>query len=753
MNAAAEIWRSDLCRCTIFTMATLNPNIPTAELARLMTTAAAQISGYQLKLLTPQLLLLTFLQETESAAHQILRQLQQQRGFDWDDLLRRVEMMAQHSAGRNANFNFTDDFGKDVPLAEEMLVVLDEGLSIAQAREELKAGSGHALAAMAQPNVTTYAILQRLGVTAAAVTALLGEVAQDGTPLIHDYVDEAQKGSADTFYQRETLLRDLIGLLSLAQKRHVLLVGPEGAGKRTLAYSLAQLLAEGKGPADLRSLVQISETALLENPLAAMRAGLRRASGGVLLVPAIERFFADRLRARFPEQVNRELHKALLNDEQVVIGTTTPGSYDALATDPIIRQNSNRLDVPPATLNEAIAILSFHQQRLEQEYEIEVSREALATAATLANQYIKTVALPAAAVQLADRACALVRMAAQEHVANLPEVPADGRLDSEDVMVAASQMTRIPIAKLSQDEQSRYANMVEHLHQRLIGQEEAVLAVSRAVKTARVGLRDPRRPIGSFLFLGPSGVGKTELAKALAEFMFGSEKAMLVLDMSEYQEEASVNRLIGAPPGYVGFEGGGQLTNFVRERPYTVVLFDEVEKAHQRVFDVLLQVMEEGRLTDNQGRVATFSETVLIMTSNLGSQHMLVPVIGEREREVVLDEVHRFFRPEFLNRLDEIILFHQLTGPQLAQILDLMLGQEVRLAANQGINLDVTARARQWLLAQNDEPQFGARPLRRIIARHLREPLANFLLGQTKREAETEVNVDADDSGLQFEIE
>ena len=211
-------------------------------------------------------------------------------------------------------------------------------------------------------------------------------------------------------------------------------------------------------------------------------------------------------------------------------------------------------------------------------------------------------------------------------MANLPEIPPDGRVDSDDVMVAASIMTKIPISRLSEDEQSKYAAMNERLHERIIGQDEAVMAVSRAVKTARVGLRDPKRPIGSFLFLGPSGVGKTELAKALAEFMFGSEEAMLTLDMSEYQEEASVNRLIGAPPGYVGYEGGGQLTDHVRENPYTVVLIDEVEKAHPRVLDVLLQVMDEGRLTDGQGRQATFSEAVIIMTSNLGSRYMLVPV-------------------------------------------------------------------------------------------------------------------------------
>jgi ATP-dependent Clp protease ATP-binding subunit ClpA len=294
--------------------------------------------------------------------------------------------------------------------------------------------------------------------------------------------------------------------------------------------------------------------------------------------------------------------------------------------------------------------------------------------------------------------------------------------------------------------------MTERLHERIIGQGEAVLAVSRAVKTARVGLRDPKRPIGSFLFLGPSGVGKTELAKAVAEFMFGSEEAMLVLDMSEYQEEATVNRLIGAPPGYVGYEGGGQLTDFVREKPYTVVLLDEVEKAHPRVLDVLLQVMEEGRLTDGQGRLTSFSETVIIMTSNLGADIMLVPLIDERARESVLVEVRRFFRPEFLNRLDEIILFHQLTGSQLAQILDLMLKKEFALAAKQGIELGLTQGAKEWLLAQNDQPGFGARPLRRIIGRYLREPLADFLLSRSRRDEKTVVAVDSGPEGLHFEI-
>jgi ATP-dependent Clp protease ATP-binding subunit ClpC len=733
-------------------MSVLNPNIPTPELAKLMTTAASKMSQSDLKFLTTQLLLNTFLEEKEAIANQILKRLHNQRGFDWDDFARRVSMMVQHTPGRDAAFDFTDDFGKDIPLAEEMLIVLDEALSIAQVRDELKVNSGHALAAMAQQNVTTHAVLQRIGITPAAVISLLGDVAQDGTPIILDFILEAKEGRAVPIYQRQKLLRESLNLLALKQQRHIIFVGPEGAGKRTLGYSLAQILAEENSSLDLRSFVQINESALLENPLAAMRAGLRRASGGVLFVPSIERFFSDRIRAEFPEQVNRELHKAILGEEQVVIGTATPSSYEMLVRDRLIRQRTNRLDVPAATKEEAVAMVAYHKQRLEQEYEIEVQVEALEAAVDIAERYIKTVALPAGAVQLLDRACAFVSIVTQEHAARLPDVEADGRLSSEDVMVAASIMTKIPVTKLGQEEQSRYANMVEHMHTRIIGQEEAILAVSRAVKTARVGLRDPKRPIGSFLFLGPSGVGKSELAKTLADFLFGSEEAMITLDMSEYQEEASVNRLIGAPPGYVGFEGGGQLTDYVRQKPYTVVLFDEVEKAHPRVLDVLLQVLDEGRLTDGQGRLTSFSETVIIMTSNLGAYHMLVPVIGEREADLVMAEVRRFFRPEFLNRLDEIVLFHQLTPEQLAEILDLILNQVFELARRQGIELKVTEPAKKWLLAQNDQPEFGARPLRRIISRNLREPLADFLLTQETTE-DALIIVDAGEKNLRFDIQ
>lgn len=738
-------------------MSTLNPNIPSEELSQLMTTAVSLFDDYYAKRLTPQLLLRAFLNDEQSAAHQILKKIQSVRGFDWDDLTRRVETAARHNKGRDANFKFTDDFGKNAPLDEELLVVVDEAYTLAKSREELKAGSGHALAAMAQPNVSTYGMLQRVGITAAAIIGQLDELTPEGEPIIHDYVDEAKQGNAPSLYLREELLNQVISLLALSQQRNIILVGPEGSGRRSLIYSLAQKIAEdGGGKNTIRSLVELNEAALLEDPLSAVRAGIRRATGGILFIPSIERFFVKRPLTTVQNQVNQEVQKTMLNESIVLIGTTTPAVFNELNDIQLVRENSNRLDVPAASKLDTVEILGHHRLRLETEYEISISDDAFVTAADLASKYIKTIALPAAAVQLADRACAVVSWVTHEQNAILPEIAADGRVDAEDIMYAASQMTKIPLNKLGEDEQAKYANMVEHLHKRIIGQEEAVLAVSRAVKTARVGLRNPKRPIGSFLFLGPSGVGKSELAKALAEFMFGSEDAMLVLDMSEYQGEASINRLIGSPPGYVGHSDGGQLTNFVLERPYTVVLFDEVEKAHKRVFDVLLQVMEEGRLTDSKGQVATFSETVVIMTSNLGSEHLLVPAIGEIERTLVMNSVHSFFRPEFLNRLDDVIMFHQLAGDQLAKILDLMLRSEVKLAASQNITLNVTEGGKKWLLAQNDQPEFGARPLRRIIARHLREPLADFLLSTTlNSDSGAIVTVDAADAAdkLDFDIQ
>lgn len=317
-------------------------------------------------------------------------------------------------------------------------------------------------------------------------------------------------------------------------------------------------------------------------------------------------------------------------------------------------------------------------------------------------------------------------------------------VDAEDIAEVVSRWTGIPVTRLMEGEMHKLLHLEERLHQRVVGQEEAVQAVADAIRRARAGLKDPKRPIGSFLFLGPTGVGKTELARALAEVLFDSEEAMVRIDMSEYQEKHTVSRLVGAPPGYVGYEEGGQLTEAVRRRPYRVVLFDEVEKAHPDVLNVLLQVMEDGRLTDGQGRTVDFKNTVLILTSNVGSQHLQHldpedPAGFELAKVYVLDEVRRTFRPEFLNRLDEILVFRPLSKAQLERIVDLQVAQLERRLQDLKIRVEVTPEARAWLAQEGYNPDYGARPLRRLIQRAVENPLSRMVLRGEVREGDVAV--------------
>jgi ATP-dependent Clp protease ATP-binding subunit ClpC len=733
-------------------MGTLNPDIPSEELAQTLDQAAAIMRGLRQQVMLPEHLLLAFLENDDCAAHRLLARFAAERGFELDKLTRATEDQVRTRRPADVDFDFLAQDGTRVPLGNEMLVVLDEGRAIARARDEIWVGTEDALAAMSQSGVSTAGLLQQRGITPRALSSLLAESAAGRQTTARDLVAVARDGQAQPVYYRQQLLRDLLNLLSLARDRHVVLVGPAGVGKRSLVQSLALVVAEGHGPANLKSVIEVAEAALLADAAQAVQAGRRKAEGGALFLPNLQRFFGNALQIEFPK-AQASVRRALLENRAVVIGTTTDAEYQSrLATDSTVAEHSHVLKVPEPDEDETVEILRIHKPHVEADYEVTIADEALVAAVTLSKRYLADAVLPAAAMQLLHRACALLRMGTQPHLVSvgLPAAAADAHLDAEDVTLAASLMTGIPVAKLGASERTRYAHMVEHLHQRIIGQDEAVLAVSRAVKTARVGLKDPQRPIGSFLFLGPTGVGKTELAKALAEFLFGDEEATVTLDMSEYQQEHTVNRLIGAPPGYVGYESGGQLTDAVRSRPYTVVLFDEVEKAHPRVLDILLQVMEEGRLTDGQGRTAAFSEAIIIMTSNLGSEYLVEPVLTDPARELVMAEVRATFRPEFLNRLDEIILFHPLSAEQLRQILGLLLKKEAQLLEGRGVALDVSESARTWMLAQNDHPEWGARPLRRIIGRSLREPLADYLLAADPKPG-TRVVVDAGTDGLRFQ--
>jgi ATP-dependent Clp protease ATP-binding subunit ClpB len=329
----------------------------------------------------------------------------------------------------------------------------------------------------------------------------------------------------------------------------------------------------------------------------------------------------------------------------------------------------------------------------------------------------------------------------------LNELQANGRMlkeevDEEDVAEIVAKWTGIPVARLMEGEMTKLVRLEEHLHERVVGQNAAVTAVANAIRRSRAGLSDPNRPIGSFLFLGPTGVGKTELARALAEFMFDDERAMVRIDMSEYMEKHSVARLVGAPPGYVGYEEGGQLTETVRRRPYAVVLLDEIEKAHPDVFNVLLQLMDDGRLTDGQGRTVDFTNTVVIMTSNLGS--------GGSE-EHVMSAVRSHFKPEFLNRVDEIVIFHRLSQADIAHIVDLQVDRLRERLAERGLSLELTPAARDWVAHTGYDPDFGARPLKRVLQREIADPIALELLKGTYQTGDT-ITVDAKpDGGLAFD--
>ena len=319
----------------------------------------------------------------------------------------------------------------------------------------------------------------------------------------------------------------------------------------------------------------------------------------------------------------------------------------------------------------------------------------------------------------------------------------------EDIAEVVAKWTGIPVSRLMEGEVEKLIHMEERLHERVIGQDEAVEAVSGALRRSRAGLSDPDRPIGSFLFLGPTGVGKTELARALAEFMFDSEQAMVRIDMSEYMEKHAVARLIGAPPGYVGYEEGGQLTEAVRRRPYSVILLDEIEKAHPDVFNVLLQIMDDGRLTDGQGRTVDFKNTVLIMTSNVGSQFIAAEAVEEKAREQVEEALTQTFPPEFLNRIDDVVIFHRLTKEDLGKIVDIQVAQLSERVRERGIEIELTDKARELLGNLGFDPTYGARPLKRVIQKQLVDKLALRLLEGEFAEGDA-VKVDAGDGELTF---
>lgn len=535
----------------------------------------------------------------------------------------------------------------------------------------------------------------------------------------------AGRNELDPVIGREEEIRRLEQILARRRKNNPVLIGEPGVGKTAVVEGLAQRITAN----EVCDALKGKEVIALD--IAAMVAGSK-----------FRGEFEDRLKAVIKE-ITAQAGKTIVFIDEIhtivgagaaegaidaanmlkeplsrgkfqLIGATTLDEYrEHIEKDAALERRLQKVYVREPNVEETTAILKGLRKKLEEHHHITITDQAIDTAAKLAERYISERFLPDKAIDLVDEAASRIRV--------------DGKgkkVDEAEIAALVAQWTGIPVERMLSEERTRLAQMEEILHQRVVNQQEGVRAVAEAVRHSRAGLADPRRPIGTFLFLGPTGVGKTELAKALAAFLFGSENSLQRIDMSEYMERHAVARLIGSPPGYVGYEEGGQLTEAVRRRPYQVILFDEVEKAHPQVMNLLLQLLDEGRLTDGHGRTVDFRHTIIIMTSNVGSEYFATELAIEEVRKKINEELKHLFRPEFLNRIDEIIIFHPLSEEVILQIVELKVSLLSDRLTEQGISLSLTTEAKRVLAKEGFDPVYGARPLERALKRLVENPLA-----------------------------
>ncbi len=632
----------------------------------------------------------------------------------------------------------------------------------------------------------------------------LGELTDFGT----DLNESAKQGKIDPVIGRDTEIQRVIQILSRRTKNNPVLIGEPGVGKTAIAEGLAQRIVNGNVPEILRNkrIISLSISSMLagakyrgefEERLKKAIDEVQQHKDMIIFIDEIHTLVGAGATEGAMDAANI-LKPALARGEFQVIGATTLDEYKKhIEKDAALERRFQPVQVGEPNEEDALEILSGLRDRYEAFHKAKITDEALKAAVTLSSRYITDRFLPDKAIDVVDEAASKVRMKVfsaapdvkaledrlntvkkekeaavtsqdfekaaklrDEEQALVKEIDdkktvakeeSDQKLivTEEDIAAVVAQWTGIPVTKIAEGESETLLHLEDELHKRVIGQDDAVTAVAKAVRRARAGLKDPKRPIGSFLFLGPTGVGKTELARALASSLFGDESAMIRLDMSEYMEKHTVSRLVGAPPGYVGYEEGGQLTDAVRRKPYSVILLDEVEKAHADFFNILLQVLDDGRLTDSQGRTVDFRNTVIIMTSNLGAKALhknstelgfLAPKKAEsysndskridfkEAKKSVLDAVKRHFRPEFLNRIDEMIVFHPLTEEDLTKIVTILMSDVIKRLGERDLHLEITPEAMKLLVKEGSDFTMGARPLKRAIQRLIEDPVSDLIL-------------------------